>query len=106
MNEHMYVATEPRTTLHHEYPVTTLADLRVTLGFGNVSTHPLTLSGSMAAVQPGAAAGGRGNANIPGLQQWIMEIPPVTRAWIVASVAISMAVVSATQAGLKGVGLR
>jgi hypothetical protein len=50
----------------------------------------------MAAIQPGAAAAGgvRGNANIPGLQQWIMEIPPVTRAWIIGSVAISMAVVS------------
>ncbi|KAG7528427.1 hypothetical protein FFLO_06173 [Filobasidium floriforme] len=48
----------------------------------------------MAAIQPGAAAAGgvRGNANIPGLQQWIMEIPPVTRAWIIGSVAISMAV--------------
>lgn len=51
----------------------------------------------MAAVPAAAAAGGnRGNANIPGLQQWIMEIPPVTRAWIVASVATSMAVVSCT----------
>jgi hypothetical protein len=50
----------------------------------------------MAAIQPGAAAAGgvRGNANIPGLQQWIMEIPPVTRAWIIGSVTISMAVVS------------
>jgi hypothetical protein len=53
----------------------------------------------MAAIQPGAAAAGgvRGNANIPGLQQWIMEIPPVTRAWIIGSVAISMAVVSSSR---------
>jgi hypothetical protein len=46
----------------------------------------------MAAVQPGGAA--RGNANIPGLQQWVMEVPPVTRAWIIASVITSLAVVS------------
>jgi len=61
-----------------------------------VTVSDLRLTGIMAAIQPGAAnAGGvRGNANIPGLQQWIMEIPPVTRAWIIGSVAISMAVVS------------
>jgi len=50
-------------------------------------------------VQPGGAV--RGNANIPGLQQWVMEVPPVTRAWIIASVITSLAVVSLTASSMS-----
>lgn len=49
----------------------------------------------MQAVGPGQGQGqGAGAANVPGVRQWLLNIPPITRAWVVISVATSIAVVS------------
>lgn len=43
-------------------------------------------------------------AAAPGIGNWMMEIPPVTRAWVVASVGTSVAVVSSPLSSVIGPG--
>jgi hypothetical protein len=53
-------------------------------------SHPQfnTLPTSTMAARP------QGQQRVPGIESWIMEIPPITRCWVVASVGTSLAVVS------------